>query len=291
MTADSATPKQRSALPPRRALRYAKQRFGVQLAIAAGKEPVLVYQMGKVGSSALAQLIDRVPGCFAVQVHRLAPARRTEIQNRFDAGEHYYKDMRFEGWIHDWLQNRSAPTKIVTAVREPMSHSYSSFFQNLRRSTRGKMQAATPGSINDLSKLFLEWEELGAALTWLDLEMSPLIGSDLLAHPFDQATGWSVSTGQEYTVLTLKSEIGDDVKRTALTALLGHDPGEVSRQNSAVHKDYAATYRSFIDAVKIPAPVAAQWMQHRYTQTFYSAVEREAAVALYAGPDRQGARL
>lgn len=267
-------------LPLRNRLRFAKNVGTFQLAQWSGKEPVLVYQMGKVGSTALAALINRVPGYGAVQVHRLMPDRTAEIRARFDAGERYYRDMRIEQWVYRHIIGNDRPVRIVTAVREPLAHSYSAFFQNLPRSTRGGI--SDPNAVDALRQRFLGWDDLGAALHWLDLEASRLTGCDLVAQPFDIDRGWSQVEQGRFSILILKAELDDVHKRAAIQDFLGHDPGAVPRANSAEGKAYAVGYQTFIDAVKLPASMAEAWADHRYTRHFYSEAEIRKAIARFS---------
>lgn len=278
--------KRPKSLPFRNRLRLAKNIATFQLARLAGKQPVFVYQMGKVGSSALTQLIDRMPGYTSIQVHRLMPGRTAEIRARFDAGEHYYRDMRFEEWVYRYITGFNRPTKIVTVVREPMAHSYSAFFQNLPRSTRGAVMAAAPKEMDGLRKHFIEWDDLGAGLIWLDEELSAIAGCDLLNQPFDKERGWECIDHQRFSILLLKAEIHNDLKREAIGRFLGCDPGAVKQTNSASDKSYATAYKAFIDEVKLPSDIAREWANHRYTRQFYT--ESEIAEALDKFAERGG---
>lgn len=269
--------------PLRNWLRLAKAIGSFRYARLKGRQPIYVYQMGKVGSSALASLINRVPGYNAVQIHRLMPERTAEIRSRFDRGERYYRDMRFEQWLYREIHSHDGPVWVVTAVREPMAHSYSAFFQNLPRSTGGTMSDPTPDTIQDLRDRFLSWDDLGAALTWLDVEASALTGCDLLAQPFDLEAGWTVVEQGRFRILLLKAELENTRKRAAIHGFLGRDPGALVQTNSATDKAYAAAYRSFIDQVKLPAALARCWADHRYTRRFYSEDEIAAALAQFSG--------
>ena len=272
-----------SGLPWRNCVRLARRKARFRLAQAVGRSPVYVYQMGKVGSSALVQLVDSVPGFFAIQAHRLMPDRCKEIQARFDSGEHYVSDMRFEQWLFRGLvSGGEKPVRIITAVREPMAHSYSAFFQNIRRSTHGEVESAASADLGALRRHFLEWKELGGALTWLDLEASRLTKTDLLAQPFDKALGWGRVDHGRFSVLILKSELDDARKREAVGDFLERVPGPLSRANQASDKQYAKAYRRFIETVKLPAERAKRFARHRYTQHFYTDAEIDAALARFS---------
>lgn len=287
---DTRTPQDFSAagnltLPWRNLVRLARNQARFRLAQIAGRDPVYVYQMGKVGSSAIADLVDCLPGLFSVQFHRLMPDRCAEIRARFDAGERYVRDMRFEEWLFRRIAGGNGPVRIITAVREPIAHSYSAFFQNVLRATHGAVESAALESLPALRRHFLEWDELGGALTWLDSEISRLIGIDLLEQPFDKAKGWTRVDHGRFSVLILKAELDDARKCEAIGAYLERDPGALTRANRAADKAYAVAYSRFIEMVKLPPGQAKRFVQHRYTRKFYTESEINAALARYAAHD------
>ena len=269
-------------LPWRNKLRLLKNIFIFKAKISLGMSPVLVYQMGKVGSSALVTAVNKTPGYFSVQAHRLMPDRRAEMSDRFDRGEHYVRDMRFERWLYHTIKNSDMHIRIVCATREPMSHSFSAFFQNLKRSTHGTIRSATSSDLEDLRKAFLCWDELGAALNWFDQEASQLVGIDLLSIPFDKNKGWSLVDHGRFSLLILKSELDNARKREAIGTLLRCTPEPLLRVNDASDKMYAESYRRFRETVKLPKWQAARFAEHRYTRHFYTESEIVSALSRFS---------
>lgn len=244
----------------------------LQLSRLLNGKIILNYQMGKAGSSSIQEAIRTSDAFASFHVHRLMPASTEQIQLRYRAGEKYYRDMCLEELLFNHFRRTGRSAKIVCPIREPFSHSYSSFFQNLPRSTRGRATAQT-ATIDQLKALFLNWEELGRATHWIDDELSAFLNFDVLSIPFDRTKGWAIFECGPYEVLILKSEIGDDIKSRALETFLGTKGIQVSRSNIATSKPYDLLYRKFIDQVKIPEDIASRWLNSRYVKTFYSEKE------------------
>src|SRR4051812_540398 len=100
--------------------------------MSEASSPVLVYQMGKVGSSSITGALSRIPGLEVHQVHRLNVSNIERVQEAH----------RRRGWplppgdeqglqvIEKYIRPR-VPLRIVTLVRDPIARNISYFFQNL----------------------------------------------------------------------------------------------------------------------------------------------------------------
>lgn len=246
-----------------------------------GRTPCIVYQMGKVGSTTVIDALNDTDRVRAFQAHRLNPESTARIQSRFRAGETYFRDMIFERGLYHWLRRQRKPVKIITILREPFSQTYSAFFQNLQRNTRGKLDVST-STIDTLRPHFLEWEDLGIATRWIETEFIPVFGRSPYEQPFDPEQGWCVIQAGHFEILILKLELDDEEKALRIADFLNLDRFAMGYQNTAESKSYSGLYHRFRAEVKIPKQIAASWVASRYMQHFYTPEEAAAARRQFA---------
>lgn len=268
---------------------YLRRRVIAELAMLADlytcrfrfREPCVVFQMGKVGSTTIVSALNATGKIRAFQAHRLNPENTADIQARFRAGEGYYRDMIFERGLYRWLQRQRRPVKVIVPLREPFSHSYSSFFQNIRRNTRGHVDPRRV-EIEVLAPYFFRWEELGMATKWIEREYIPVLGYDPYRYDFDSKSGTQVIAEGRYEVLLLKVELDDNAKARAIADFLGLGAIELKRRNVAEGKAYATLYNRFRSEVRIPSVIANSWTKSRYMHHFYTKTEIKNALVRFA---------
>lgn len=241
-----------------------------------GLTPCIVYQMGKVGSTTVIDALNATGRIRAFQAHRLNPESIARNQQRFRAGETYYRDMIFERGLYRWLWRQRRPVKIVTILREPFSQTYSGFFQNLKRSTRGQIDPST-ATVDTLKPYFLDWEDLGIATRWIETEYMPVLAHNPYSYPFDPALGWSVINTDRFEILIMKLELNDNEKTKLVAKFLDLEDVTMDRENIGENKPYAALYQRFRSEVRIPKETADKWVETRYVQHFFTPEEGAAA--------------
>jgi hypothetical protein len=249
-----------------------------QIAIARmhrGDRPLVVFSMGKTGSTAIARAVQDATGARAFQVFRLVPDRLAEAEARYRA------DARppFPGALHLWeseyLLRRpptpAAPWTVITTVREPVAQAVSAFFHGGGR--RGVLDAGS--ATDELVRTMLDEQWLRPPRRWFDREFAPALGLDVFAQPFDPVLGHAVVETPAVRVLLLRQE-SFAVAPEVLGKFLGRGgPVPVAVRNEAATKEYAAQYRRFLAAVRLPGPALDQAYSSRYARHFYADSELE----------------
>lgn len=201
-----------------------------------------VFQMGKVGSSAMIEAVN------GIQVHHL------------DWGNLLYS---FRGQynrhqLNSLLMRLRRPRRLITAVREPVARNLSAFMQN--HAARG--WEPTIGS-------FLSNFRHDEPLDWFDVEMKPFTGIDVFARPFPITQGWQIIDDR---VLIVRAETPDALKEQAVSEFLGREI-KLGRANVAEDKSYAAGYAELCR--KVPRDYIDRMLASHYTRHFYSPAEIE----------------
>lgn len=267
-------------------LRLQAARFLSLHANVRGWEPVIVYQMAKVGSSAVAFALARrhLP---VFHVHRMSPEHVTSLREErrrlgWEVGPippHDQLGMR----LHREVFQRGRKARVVTMVREPIARNLSSYFEHLDAiwHTRDAHESI---AMDDLCRGFVEQFPHSEPLTWFDDEMLPVLGVDVYAHPFGDEDH-RVIEGGRVDVMILKSESSDEAKSAALSRFLGTGI-VVTRANETRSKSKGAAFLRFRQALRLSPAYVDEMLSARYTRHFYSAAERERLAKVHLGNDR-----
>jgi len=249
-----------------------------QLALARMRRtarPVVVFSMGKTGSTAVARAVHDATGERVFQVFRLNTERLKQAEGRYRVRARPPFPGAMHLWESEYLLRRpasaAAPWTVITTVREPIAQAVSAFFHGSVR--RGVLH--DDASAQTLTETLLAEDWIRAPLRWFDREFVPAFGLDVFSESFDPALGYATVTGSTVRVLLLRQEnlaVAPDV----LAQFLGLPaPVAVPPRNEATAKDYASHYRQFLATVRLPDAVLDAAYASRYAQHFYADHELE----------------
>ena len=238
--------------------------------------PIVVFSMGKTGSTAIARAIHDATGDPVFQVFRLQPRRLAEAEGRYRATRPRapYPGARHL-WESEYLLRQpaspSAPWTVVTTVREPVAQAVSAFFHASGRRAHldGKPTVA------QLVDAFVAGEWTRPPVRWFDREFEPAFGIDVYERPFDPAVGYAVIETPAVRALLLRQE-DFAVAPAALGRFLGgRTPVPVAPRNEASTKGYGGQYADFVASACLPAELLDAAYGSRYAHHFYADSERE----------------
>lgn len=245
-----------------------------------GGPPMLVWQMGKVGSSTVyASLRHACPDAPLFHVHML-----TEEMLR--KGEYFQKQQLKgnEGFEYNrclrsaLLESFEAGTrwKIVSVVREPVGRNLSAFFQNLELyfpedRIRGPALDALPA--RELIDAFLQKFDHDRPMEWFDGEIKGLLGLDVFSEPFPREAGFRTWERDGFDMLLLRMESLNAVAKQALAAFLDMPGFELVNRNIGAEKAYANKYRSVKEQIVFPRDYLDRCYGSRYATHFYTPEE------------------
>jgi len=243
--------------------------------------PLVVFTMGKTGSTAIARAIHDATGDPVFQVFRLEPEGLEQAEQRYRAAQ---PRAPYPGARHLWESayllrqppRAGAPWTVVTAVREPVAQAVSAFFHG--RGRRSHFQGDPTGPEPSAEQLV---DELVAGrwarppLRWFDREFAPALGVDVYDHSFDPAVGSAVVETPAVRVLLLRQE-NLAAAPAALARFLGRPaPVAIPPRNEASTKGYGPRYAEFVAAARMPDRLLDQAYDSRYARHFYADSELE----------------
>ena len=235
--------------------------------------PVLVYQMGKVGSSSVyeglkaAGLVRR-----SLHVHFLSDDLADHIANQVNAGidpppYHFH----VSGVVHRHLATTPRPRcKVISLVRDPVAFEISNLFENPH--IGGDRARQDPSA-------FLE-EELSKAGAfsyvndWFDRELKAVFGVDVFGRPFPHAAGYDTYQSEHADVLLIRLEDLSRCGHGAIAEFLGlPTPLPLPRANS---RGKSRRYSRARDSITLDQETCDRIYSERLPFHFYSADERAA---------------
>lgn len=246
-----------------------------------GELPILVYQVGKVGSSTVYYSLKSA-GHRCEHVHRIAPENIEKVAEDRRRRGLPVKDERLGLAIAHRLNRADGKVRIVTMVREPLSRNMSAFFQNLTDYYGGSPLDSIP--VDEAIRRFLEEYPHHVPLEWFDTEFERVTGVCLFNYPFPFEKQWTVVSEGRFEILVLRVEASDEVKAEALRSFLGLADLKLVRANVGEGKDYAKLYEDFRRRIRLPEDYVDRMLGSKYARHFYSPDELERARASWIRP-------
>ena len=274
-------------------------------------DPILIYQMGKVGSSSIRNSLFRNQDPrtrLVLMSHEYFPIRNRDLDRIAIEPEH--RDMLARETAHDqhvydqfslrkrlgwrfrekfyaeriyksWVCSQR-PLRVITLVREPIANNISMFFQIIDHYLAADAEVSNH-DIDELIDIFLENYMHSRPLTWLDAEIKTNFSIDVYQHSFPTERGYTVISRGRISLLVLRCELDDRVKAQAIADFLDLDKFDIVRSNVASKKDYASQYAEFKQRIRIPPALLDQMYNSKYAGHFYSSEEREKFRAQWSG--------
>lgn len=277
--------------------------FSVNLApLLMWRDPILVYQMGKVGSSSIRNSLFRCRDPktrLVLMSHEFFPIRnrdpgkividaeyQDDVLREIEHDQQVFDQFPFRarlGWrfrekfysekIYKSYVKPGHPLRVITLVREPVANNVSMFFQLIDQFLDIPIEESHV-DIDEVIEIFLTRYMHTRPLTWLDAELKTTLGVDVFQHPFPAERGYQIISSGNVRLLTLKCELDDAIKANAIAEFLELDEFEIVRSNVTREKSHAKEYAEFRRRIRIPEALLDEMYESKYARFFYSADER-----------------
>jgi hypothetical protein len=228
--------------------------------------PVLIFQMGKVGSTSLNDSLARTWPGLTIQTHNF---NQDLERNR--------QSVRL---VYERVVRKGGPLFIISPVREPIGRNVSAFFQNFERDT-GLTLKESAFSVDELIRMFLANDRQSLPLTWFDTRFKPAFGIDVYNFEFS-ASGIQIIQQRNVNALLMRCELPDSAKESAVRGFLNLRAFSLSRSNVGSEKPYASAYQRFIEAFRAPEWYLHAMYDSRYFNHFYGASEKYRLIKKWA---------
>jgi hypothetical protein len=246
--------------------------------------PIIVFQMGKVGSSSVYDALR--------DLDLDVPVYHSHVLNRFDEYEEGIRRTRAvpENSIAALEAGRALRRivdserwktwSLVSLVRAPIPRAISDFFENVdayipdfwTRWRRGEIV------LNELNEIFWTRFHDYSLIHWFDDQVRDVFGMDVFAKPFPHARGYTVYQNETARLLLLRLEDLNNCGSDALQEFLGLDGVPLALKNSGSSKAYGALYREFVAQLRLPHDYVQEMHRSRYARHFYTQQELENSI-------------
>lgn len=249
------------------------------------QRPILVYQMGKVGSSTVVRTLEQMNLNEPIlQVHTLDSEHLEQAiaKQRASSSSYLPEHLIVSSILVRTLAKGPFPCRIITLTREPVSRAISFAFQDWQK------KAPEARSPNGGLKVERMKETVDALLRsggghadptrWFDRELKGVWGIDVFSIPYDWKQGYAILKGGEVSALVMRLEDLNRSLPSALAELLDVDPGQVTlaRANEGDNKWYAESLRTVKETYQVSPALAQSIFDTRYFLHFYGG-DREQA--------------
>lgn len=247
--------------------------------------PLIVYQMGKVGSEALEASLQHAD--LGRPLYRVHAMRRRNIVEGLRAanttprryfkrskvdfyGYHLGREIRRDLHKHQW--------QVITMVRDPVAQNVSSFFQIVDLLIPGFADrlARDDVSLDELVALFVQhYPPDNIFVRWFEEELGRVFDVDVFAGTFPWEQGWDRVRRPHLDLLIIRLEDFDRVAVPAVSRFLGIPGFELRRRNEASQKGYSRLYDRFRTEAVLPRDYVDGVYESAMARHFYSPEERE----------------
>lgn len=260
--------------------------------------PILVFQMGRVGSRTVVESLKAVNLDRRIHhFHYLAPDLVDKLEREreeiwFDPHASAPKMLWLSRYVHRRVKRGldGRKWKIVTLVRDPIARNVSSFFgqievEPLQSGQKWKLKSkrycdfeivVNGNDVSELIEIFFECFPHDAPLVYFDREFKDVLNIDLYASRFPTSKGYKIYEEEEADVLLIRLGDLNDCATEAFKEFLNIANLTLVNTNVGSRKDYANFYRAFRDSVVFPAIYLDKMYSSKFAQHFYTEAELEA---------------
>lgn len=239
----------------------------------ASRDPILLFAMGRTGTTALGEAMQQATGRPVHKLHRMSKQGihrlRTELRppgapilHRHLVGHYWRRRLRVDSTRRD----------VITAMREPVAHTISRFFQVAP--LLGIIESE-PDPDQPLAPLVEALEALvrrSADFDFFADELGPSLGIDVYARPFEAPATTFVT--DRFRLFVFRFEELAQVAAGPLPIFLGSPgPIELRQVHGSAQLPYARLYRRFCEEAVLPEWFVDLVYERRDARHFYTPSE------------------
>ncbi|MCM3444722.1 putative capsular polysaccharide synthesis family protein [Metabacillus halosaccharovorans] len=234
----------------------------LEISKATELSPIILYHMGKVGSSS-----------FLMSLAKLKSGRAIWYTTKIID----YNNNVFDN-INQLFRNTNGyknKLKIISLVREPVARNISAFFQHLDDTVPNFYDRYYSGKIHmkDLINVFMRTFDQNLAIKWYDTEFKKYLNIDIYQEMFDKEKGYQVISAKNFDLLLLKLESVNNIDNNMISSFLEVDNFILENENIGENKRYTQIYKEFKETIPVTKDYLHKFYNSKYMRHFYSQME------------------
>jgi hypothetical protein len=161
---------------------------------ATKKIPIIIYQMGKVGSSSVMKSLQKraiwplFHAHFLLKIANNRSFYNPKVYEILHLKRNEERQVRLGEFLYKKLIVPKKQLKIISLTREPIGRNIAAFFQNFERET-GKKYELSNFTPQELMDIFVNYYPHSIPLDWFDNYFKPFLGIDVYEYPFPKEQG------------------------------------------------------------------------------------------------------
>ncbi len=243
------------------------------------KDKILIYQMGKVGSSTVYNTVKHMDTVYATyHLHWFSDPGIKKAEDYFKnlSSKKIPMHIQRSKMLKKLTDIKKDKIKVISITREPVGRLISDVFQNIHYYNPELVK------MNDLhtKELFEETQkqldnfdinsEYGT--TWFDVELSKAFNINLYDYPFNQDDGYTIIKHENIEILLLQMETMNKVLKKALQEFLDYEQDiEILNTNIGEEKEFANEQSYVKENIDLDEKHLNKIYSSKYVQHFYSA--------------------
>ena len=216
--------------------------------------PVLVLQMGKVGSTSITNSLKKFYPGASVHCHN------------FSSG--YIINWRVPA-LYAYREKTGCPLKIISPVREPVSRNISAFFHDRALKYRLPLLENPQKHIQKLKDDFLNHYGTQKIDTWFDNQILSNFGIDVYNQPFPKDTGYQKISHNNIELLIMQIELPDATKEKIIQEFTGLEKFQLQKEKVGSKQEYGKFYQYFKQTIRLPQSYITRLLNTKYFTHFY----------------------
>ncbi len=237
--------------------------------------PIIVYQMGKVGSTSVFNSIKAAGVKSIYHVHRMYPENIISLENALSKKNIAIpKHLETGIEIYQNIISKSKEAKFITLVREPVERNISAFFQNFCE-FMGEGFVEEKISIEKIIWSFKVKYDHRIPLDWFDIEPKRTLGIDVYEYNFNPENGYQVLKQGPFEMLLLRTEISDDKKADCISRFIGEPNLKIKRSNLSQDKNYSKAIERVKNTIALDKDFIYGMYNNKFVKHFFSKEEIE----------------
>jgi len=236
---------------------------------------IVIYQPGKVGSSAIAFALERA-GFSVAHVHMLNEKRLRALASRCaERGEEAPPYIEEAFRIRKDYIEPGRRMIVVCAVRDPVARNLSAFFENIEIFCPD-WRRLKKRDLPSVAACFFETYPHHVATEWFDLEFRDVLDIDVYASPFSHDEGYGRYSSSSAEALVLRAEDSNEKKQRALTAFLNVENINLRNENKSARRPWGDVYGKIKKQIVFPDAYLDEMYGSKMAKYFYTDNERAA---------------
>jgi len=250
----------------------------------SGRPPLVVFQMGKVGSSSVTESLKAIDVPFELfHVHVLTRDGIEGVHREYRHATRVYGRPAIQRHIveSDYLRRQldgndsSVRWKVISLVRDPVARNISTFFHSLciyfPELCVDDRQIFSEERIPELLETYINrWDGHHTPLHWFQTQLEPVFDIDVYDMPFPKDKGYQIIESGAVSLLLLRLESLNATARPAMEDFLGLQGVKLDNHNVAEKKAYASAYKAFQKQLKLPGEYLDTLYDSKYARHFYT---------------------